>query len=364
MQVIVFLLVLSVQVSTPQPGRDFAVLGEDVVLRAGPTENHVGVLSLPEGSLLRVGEERGAFREVFVPQGFPVYLHGDFARVDRDQGQVQVLGQRVNTRLLPSTIGLLPVGQVGSDDGALDLLDVEGDWVRVVAPAGLPLYARREHLMWSGDRDGAAEWRAAHAQRARNRERRLALARAGDPNWLALHDLELELGWLAAGEARGLGDAELDRRRARLAELQQRAARLPGGETGAQQAADLLARVEAEHQRREGLAAAAAERVREQAALEARLEAEARALDMGLRFLGRGDPVDIQGVVTRASSSTSEAEVFSISDGVRSYKLSAGDVAELAELVGRTVVLRGRSLSLVSVDGPVLIIDEVLDIQG
>ena len=93
----------------------------------------------------------------------------------------------------------------------------------------------------------------------------------------------------------------------------------------------------------------------------ASLEREARTLATGLRFLGQGESVTITGRVARLSTGSDQLAIYSISDSRgRRYKLTAArDVADLSAMTDRTVTLRGRSLSLVNVSGPVLIIDQV-----
>lgn len=99
------------------PGHTYSSPTAPLALHAGPSPGSLGVLELEAGAVLRVGLERGAFSEVFVPQGFPVYLHGGYVSVDRSRRTVTATGARVNVRLLPSTVGSVPVGQVGPEDG-------------------------------------------------------------------------------------------------------------------------------------------------------------------------------------------------------------------------------------------------------
>ncbi|MBM3986285.1 MAG: hypothetical protein FJ296_11480, partial [Planctomycetes bacterium] len=142
----VVLACLSPAAAGDLPGSAWAVPAAGTVLRAGPGVDFPGVVTLDGEAVVRLGEARGASREVFVPQGFAIYMHADYVSVNRASATVTVTGNRVNMRLLPSTEGLLPLGQLLEGTGPLVLLEQAGDWVRVLAPVGTPLYAPAEPL--------------------------------------------------------------------------------------------------------------------------------------------------------------------------------------------------------------------------
>ena len=58
---------LSLQVATALPGDTYARPEAGTVLHAGPDENAPGVLTLDGETTLRVGAERGVWREVLSP---------------------------------------------------------------------------------------------------------------------------------------------------------------------------------------------------------------------------------------------------------------------------------------------------------
>lgn len=360
MQALLLLLALVAQTTAPLPADAYAQPSDDLVLRSGPSDSHPGVITIPGGTVLRVPlGDTGAYQRVHLARGFPIYLHGDYVDVDEEQQTALVLGRRVNARLLPTTAGLLPVGRVGAEAGPLVLLGREGDWVRVLAPVELALFAPRTALTMVSGSNAAGLWERAWQARDGERMARVAHALATDPSWLSRHDAALELRFESRVDVASLNDAQLSFRARELADLGRR---LGGAEADRGRWQQLVDGVEGEQQRRldalvSQAAARAAQRVEEQ-----NLELEAQALALGLSYHGQGQALRIEGAVSRLTSPHSEGVVFAISDGVLDFKLSApAGVAELARLEGRTVILEGRSLQLMNVEGPVLIIDRVVD---
>ncbi|HTE07050.1 MAG TPA: hypothetical protein VK824_12730, partial [Planctomycetota bacterium] len=93
------------------PGTTFAQPPAGTVLRAGAGADFPGAITLDGKTVVRVGELHGTYREVFVPQGFPVYMHTDYLVLSPADATATVKGDRVNMRLLPSAEGLLPIAQ-------------------------------------------------------------------------------------------------------------------------------------------------------------------------------------------------------------------------------------------------------------
>jgi len=360
MQALLLMLTIVAQTTVPLPADSYARSQDDLVLRSGPSDSHPGVLSVPGDTILRaLSEGTGTYQQVHIAAGFPVYLHGDYVSVDEAQQTATVLGQRVNARLLPCTAGLLPVGRVGADAGALVLLGVEGDWVRVLAPVELSLWATRAELATVSDGAAAAGWADSWNSRERSRMARVSDALTNDPLWLAQHDAELELGFESRVDISSLNDAKLSFRARELGKL--------GARLGAQGPARntwqlLVDGVAAEQRRRRDVVAAHAAALAARSLADKNLEVEAKALALGLSYQGQGQSQRIEGLIKRLTSADAEGAVFAISDGVQLYKLSApAGVARLPTLEGRKVTLVGRSLLLMNVDGPVLIIDRVID---
>ncbi|RKY16457.1 MAG: hypothetical protein DRQ55_17960 [Planctomycetota bacterium] len=336
------------------PTDELVVTTGPVVLHAGPGSNHPGVLELPAGALLRRGQTHGMFVEVRVPQGFPVYLHGDYARIDLQRATVNASGERVNLRLLPSVAGTVPVGQVGEVDGELVLLDVEGSWLRVLAPLDAHLFAPSSALEAGGS---ASAWEDALATRERRRTDRLLAREVSRPGWLDDLRTQHEAQYLGRTDLVAQDDQRLD---ALLLELEAMQSRTTSVDTQAL-LEDLALAVKTERARRKNALDSAQRRLEAARSAAENLEREARTLATGLRFLGQGDSVTITGRVARLSMSSAQLAIYSISDSRgRRFKLTAArDVADLSSLAERTVTLRGRSISLVNVSGPVLVIDQV-----
>jgi len=355
------LLLLSSPLATPAdglPGDSYAIPAAGLVLRAGSSSNHAGVMELSPNDVVRVESKEGApYVRVFVPQGFPVYLHGDFVSKDTRKQLVSIAGRRVNVRLLPATVGLLPLGQLDSSVGDLQLLDEEGDWVRVLAPVELALYAPADSLQPASVDVATARWNELMAQRDSRRRVAIAAWDATDPKRVADRRLEDRVTDLAAITVSDLSDPDLVQRRKTLNEMGSTTERDDLRQTLDRMLAELAREVD----RREAAQATLLEMERKRAQEAANLVKEARALDFGLRFLGKGNPMDFEGLVTRRTSPDTESTVYSIQgpDG-RQYKLSAArEVADLKALIGKRVQLKGRSLSLVNVEGAVIIVDDV-----
>ena len=345
------------------PGDAFVQAREGTVLRAGPSSNHVGVLTLgPDAVVRRQGDTPAPYVPVFVSSGFPVYVHGDYVVVDAAEQTVDVQGSRLNMRLLPATVGLLPVGQLPPDVTELQLLDVEGDWVRVLAPVTVPLYAPSDALSPAGA--GSAErWQTGLAQRGARRQRAMAAHEATDPELARRRELERRVASLDDPSLEPLDQRQLDRLRG---ELETVLGELPEDRVDLRQQVEArVARLDQEEARRAAAAATLAELERQRAREAAELVKEARALDFGLRFEGKGEALTVAGLVTRRTSEQTEAAIYCIEDARgRTYKLSAAkDIAQLKDLLGKRVELQGRSLALVNVSGPVLIVDEVVKVS-
>jgi len=348
------------------PGDSFARPVTPIVLRSGSSSNYPGALMIDEGALVRIAVPAGStdtsYVKVYVPQGFPVYVHSDFVEVDLSLRKASVEGTRLNMRLLPATVGMVPVGQLDEGAHELQLLDVEGAWVRVLAPTSLPLHARRDEFEIVSSAMGASGWERQLASREQRRRSEVDAFDATDPARIRDRRQEDRISQLNAAVLSDDSDLALEERAVILESLAAEAERR-----------DIAAAVErlqqeltSEFSRREVALATLAEIERQRVRDAASLIREARSLDFGLRFLGKGDRMKFEGLVTRQMSEDTEAAVYSIQGPIgRTFKLSASkDVADLKTLFGKRVILEGRSLSLVNVRGPVLIVDSVVSVSS
>lgn len=357
----VHLVVPALAADESLPGTSFATAREEIVLHAGPGGQHAGVLTLPEGAVVRVEDIDAAYDRVFVPQGFPVYVHGDFVRVDETEQKVWITGDNVNARVLPAISGVRAVAQLGAGGGALALLDVEGAWVRVMAPVGVPLYARSDAFTPVGDATARDRWDARVAERGARHTKRLAFYRATDPNWLRLQDARERVAQLESQELALLDDAalaELGRSATVLASELDDPALRARAETVQRDVDDAFVSRRATARAREDLA-------REQAREMAAVAREARYLDFGLRFEGKGESRRVEGEVTRRTAEAEDVAVYSVQDRTtgQRYKLSISkQIGKLPPLLGKRVVLEGREIPIKNVSGPVLVIDKVVRI--
>jgi hypothetical protein len=339
------------------PGKTFSRPVAGTVLRAGPGANFPGAVTLDGTMVVRVGALQGLYREVFVPQGYPVYMHGDYMAVTPADGTARVAGDRVNMRLLPSTEGLLPVGQLARNTGPLVVLDQAGGWVRVLSPLTTPLFAPQEALAEFEDAAGArSRWWTQYSERERRRLMSVEAWRAMDPTWKSESDFTDQTERLADTDISLLDDGALAERRARIEHL--------ADQTTSAETHSVLVQLGSEVDRTREARARAERAVdavkRQQEMYDAALRREAKMLSLGFRFAGRGDSMVRKGSVHREG--TEQAPVYTLhSTEGEILKLTApAEVATLAALSGKHVELSGRRLFLTTVSGPVLVIDEVL----
>lgn len=349
---------ISAQRATDElPGETFSQPAAGIVLRAGPGANFPGAMTLDGSMVVRVGALRGLYREVFVPQGFPVYMHGDYMTVTAADATAYVAGDRVNMRLLPSTEGLLPVGQLVRNIGPLVVLDQAGSWVRVLAPSVTPLYAPEEALREVDQASTArSRWWELYGQREGRRLAAVEAWHTTDPTWKTEVGVVEEMERLADTDISLLDNRELAERRARIEHL--------AGQTSSPTARVALLQLGSEADRARERRAAAARAVdavkRQQELYSAALRREARMLSLGFRFVGRGDFMVRKGSVHREG--TADAPVYTLhsTDGEILKLTASSEIATLAALAGKHVELSGRRLFLTTVSGPVLVVDEVL----
>lgn len=340
------------------PGTAFALPPAGTVLRAGPGVDFPGVMTLDGTAVVRIGEARGTYREVFVPQGFAVYMHSDYVSVARATASVTVTGDRVNMRLLPSTEGLLPIGQLAEGTGPLLFLEQNGQWVRVLAPLATPLFAPDEALKASDDPLLATRWGEAFGTRESRRGAGMDAWRSTDPGWQRESALLERAEHLADMDVTRLDEAALLERRAEIARLR--------GQAGWAETQTALTRLDQDIDQVLSLrasAARAAEQIKGQPvpmAPEASVRRESKMLSLGFRYLGRGETVRRSGSVHKEGLDDAPVYTLHTTEGEILKLTAPTDVATLAALVGRRVELDGRKLYLATVSGPVLVIDRIV----
>ncbi len=354
----VVLACLSPAVAGDLPGSAWALPPAGTVLRAGPGVDFPGVITLDGDDVVRLGELRGTSREVFVAQGFAIYMHSDYVAVNRASATVTVTGDRVNMRLLPSTEGLLPLGQLPEGAGPLALLEQNGDWVRVLAPITTPLYAPDEVLKPEADPTLPDRWLSAEGTREARRQAAVSSWRATDPGWQREAALLERAERLADVDVTRLEEAVLSERRAEIARLRQQAtwAETQSALLKLDQDIDAVLALRATAQK-------AAEQVKGAPLAvpgDTGLRRESKMLSLGFRYSGRGESVRRAGSVHKEGLDDAPIYTLHTTEG-EILKLTAPlDVATLQALVGRRVELDGRKLYLATVSGPVLVIDRVV----
>lgn len=363
MNAMILLLALSVQPSflvqdvvAPRPGTAFALPANGTILRTDAGGDFPSPLSLDGRTVVRLGSERGTFREVFLAQGFEVYMHSDFLDLTPSEAQAVVRGDRVNMRLLPSAEGLMPIGQLGAGTGPLVVTGRNGDWVRLIAPIEVPLYALGTDVQAAEGDAHAEAWSALYAQREQRRLREREAWRHQDPTWQQETKTHERLEALGAQSVDALDAAALLARRAELQGIATDAA-WPESRELAQRL--LAGQDEAVALR--ATAAAATEQVKQRQAIdEAVLRREARTLALGLRFTGRGEPAQVHGSVHREGLEDAPYYTVHGRKGELLKLTAPPGVATFEALVGREVTLDGRRLFLFTVDGPVLVVEKVV----
>ncbi len=351
----------ALQVAETLPGSAYSIPAQGTVLRAGPGADFPGVLTLDGETVVRLGGLRGTFREIYVPHGFDVYMHGDYVRVSPGDATVVVSGDHVNMRLRPSTDGLMPVATVGAGTGPLVYLGRSGDWVHVLAPLAVPLFAPDETVAATDRADAADVWRALHARREQQRLASVEGARATDPEWQRESQLHQQVEDLAAVDLSQVDEVGRKARRVRLDEL---SAQTEWPETRA-----LIERLRQDLDKAEGqretsqreTTERAVETLQKQETLDVTvLQRESKTLALGWRYTGRGDAVVRRGSVHREGLDGAPVYTLHSTDGEILKLTAAREVATLEALVGKQVEFNGRRLFLSPVNGPVLVVDRVV----
>ena len=340
------------------PGTAYALPPAGTVLRAGPGLDFPGVLTLDGDAVVRVGELRGASREVFVPQGFPVWMNSDYLTVTRSSATVTVTGDRVNMRLLPAMEGLLPIGQLAKGTGPLTFLEQSGEWVRVLAPVDWPLFAPDEAVKPADDASLPARWNAAVATRETRRAASVEAWRTTDPSWQREAALLDHAERLADVDITRLDDAALADRRAEIARLRD--------QTTWADTRTALDKLDQDIDQVQSLRTSTG-KVAEQARNEpidftpdGSARRESRMLSLGFRYLGRGETVRRAGSVHREGLDDAPVYTLHTTEGEILKLTAPADVATLQALVGRHVEFDGRKLYLPAVTGPVLVVEKIV----
>jgi hypothetical protein len=328
-----------------------------IVLRSEAGSDFPGVYTLDGATVVRTGALFGNFREVFVPQGFAVYMHSDYLEYSPSDGTARVTGDRVNMRLLPSSEGLLPIGQLSAGSGPLVVLDQAGEWLRVLAPAVVPLFAPDNVVQPVTDPEAAATWTRLLETRTQRVQAAAAKWREQDPETQVQDNLLIRAEQLADVDVTTLGPEALDARRDELGAI---AANAREPQTlsivsGLQAELEQLAQLRAQ-------AASATETVVRQleVADEQTLRRESRMLALGLSFRGKGDPLTCQGSVHREGLGESPIYTLHTTEGEILKLTAPPQVATFEALVGKKITVDGRRLLLMVVDGPVLVIDKLV----
>jgi hypothetical protein len=340
------------------PGSAYSIPAKGVALHTDAGQDFPQVFSLDGQTVVRIGAVKGIYREVFVPQGFAVYMHRDYLQVDSSDGTATVTGDRVNMRLLPSTDGLPPVGQLSRPTGPLVVLEQAGDWVRILAPVQVPLYALDTEVPATTDGSAAGRWTALYAARDSRRASTADTLHQADPEWQREQELLGRVEALAQVDVTTLPPSALVERRAQLDEIASQARW-----TQTHSAIESLRReIDSVHALRVAADASATKVAHAQVgptAPDDLTRKESRLLLLGFRYKGKGLPVTREGVIQADGPAAAPVYTLRGSDGELLKLTAPVEVAKLAELAGKRVTLDGRRLFLGPVDGPVLVIDRV-----
>jgi len=123
--------------------------------------------TLEEGALLRVYEESVGFYEVARPEGFPVWVYGQYLEPAGEAGVLRVTGDAVNMRPLPSSgVESYPLTQKLSRNDKVRLiarkdesLPLQQDWAQVWSPPGARAWVRADQTeALEAGASGAALW--------------------------------------------------------------------------------------------------------------------------------------------------------------------------------------------------------------
>ena len=118
----------------------------------------LAVLEVPAGTVLAVHGERSGWLDVEVPGGFKVWVFGEYVRAASEAGTLQITGDHVRMRPLPSSgAESLPLRQHLSRGDRVRLirrnnssLDLRQDWVQIWSPAGARAWVRASETVALG----------------------------------------------------------------------------------------------------------------------------------------------------------------------------------------------------------------------
>ena len=342
------------------PGSDYSIPAKGLALHSDAGQDFPEVLVLDGQTVVRIGASKGVYREVFVPQGFAVYMHSDYLDVDRTQGTAMVTGERVNMRLLPSRDGLPTVGTLSRPTGPLVVLEETGEWVRVLAPVVVPLYAESTALQATSDAGAAERWKALYASRDARRRSTVDSWNRADPEFQRESELLGKVEALAQVDVTTLSSGALTQRRTQLDQIASEA-----HWTQTQSAVETLRReIDSVQALRTTSDSSVAKVAEAQTGPDALMRRESRLLLLGFRYKGKGMPVNREGVVQADGPAAAPVYTLRAPDGELLKLTAPADVARLPDLAGKRVQIDGRRLFLALIDGPVLVIDRVTLADG
>jgi SH3-like domain-containing protein len=136
------------------------------------------VLAEPaEGAVVRLHGGNGGWSKAEVPNGFPVWVHRRYVEETSESGVVEIKGNGVNVRALPSSgVNNFPVGQLYAGDQVrvletpAELADEAREWVHITSPEGFWAWIRSGEIAPLAEADGVALWNEARGKLVRARE--------------------------------------------------------------------------------------------------------------------------------------------------------------------------------------------------
>ena len=125
------------------------VRGTEVNLRTGGSKNFRAFAAVRMGQKLLVQSEQNGWCKVHIPTSIPVYAHKGYVEIKGSRGIVRAT--ELNLRVSPQrksadeVVGSVPRGS------EIEILETDGDWLKIVPPPSAFAYVSRDYLNREGD---------------------------------------------------------------------------------------------------------------------------------------------------------------------------------------------------------------------
>jgi SH3-like domain-containing protein len=163
-------------VASQSPEIRFGKIARDGARLLNVPDGQGRVLAEPqEGAVVRIHESNENWTKAEVADGFPVWVHRRFTKATSDPDVVEITGNGVNVRALPSSgVNNFPVGQLYAGDRVRvretppELAEEAEEWLHITSPEGFWAWTRTADLTTLSKDEGERAWNEARGKIARD----------------------------------------------------------------------------------------------------------------------------------------------------------------------------------------------------